>query len=82
MIGCLEAFFDEHFFFTVYSVMWVSIPDSALKSGPVSVLGPPRLEPRTGPVLLYSRMSEPQTGPKKTAKNRSKPVLTGPGLNW
>jgi tetratricopeptide (TPR) repeat protein len=47
------------------------VHNSALKSGPVSVLGPPGLEPRTGPVLLYSRMSEPKTG---TEENRKKPV--------
>jgi hypothetical protein len=44
---------------------------SALKSGPVSVLGPPGLEQRTGAVLLYSRMSKSQTG---TEENRKKPV--------
>ena len=44
--------------------------DSALKSGPVSVLLPFLEGPQTGPVSESFRMQEPRTG---TTKNRKKP---------
>ena len=51
--------------------------NSALKSGPVSVLLPFLEGLRTGLVPESFRMQEPQTG---TAKNCKKPVKTG--CNW
>ena len=51
--------------------------NSALKSGPVSVLLPFLEGPRTGPVPESFRMQKPWTG---TAKNRKKLVKTG--CNW
>ena len=55
----------------------VTRPDSALNSGPVSVLLPFLEGPRTGPVQESFRMQERWTG---TTKNRKKPVETG--CNW
>ena len=60
---------------------WLQDLHSALKSGPVtpvSVLLPFLEGPRTGPVPESFRMQEPWTG---TAKNRSKLVVTGLGMN-
>ena len=47
---------------------------SASRSGPVPVLSPSGLEPRTGPVPESFRNQGPRT---RTAKNRKKPVQTG-----
>ena len=52
---------------------WSVHGNSALKSGPVSVLLPFLEGPRTGPVPEGFRMQEPRTG---TAKNRKKLVVT------
>ena len=52
---------------------------SALKSGPVPVLGSSGLGPWTGPVLIFPNMEGPQTGPHKTGFTRSWAVL-GPVL--
>ena len=53
--------------------------NSALKSGPVLVLGSSGLGPWTGPVLIFPNMEGPQTGPHKTGFMRSWAVL-GPVL--
>ena len=52
---------------------------SALKSGPVPVLGSSGLGPWTGPVLIFPNMEGPRTGPHKTGFTRSWAVL-GPVL--
>ena len=52
---------------------------SALKSGPVLVLGSSGLGPWTGPVLIFPNMEGPQTGPHKTGFTWSWAVL-GPDL--
>ena len=57
----------------------VSQANSALKSGPVPVLGSSGLGPWTGPVLIFPNMEGPQTGPHKTGFTRSWAVL-GPVL--
>ena len=51
---------------------------NALKSGPVLVLLPFLEGPQTGPVPESFRMQELWTG---TAKNQSKLVVTGLGMN-
>ena len=52
---------------------------SALKSGPVPVLGSSGLGPWTGPVLIFPNMEGLQTGPHKTGFTQSWAVL-GPVL--
>ena len=52
---------------------------SALKSGPVPVLGSSGLGPWTGPVLIFPNMEGPRTGPHKTGFMRPWAVL-GPVL--
>ena len=52
---------------------------SALKSGPVPVLGSSGLGPWTRPVLIFPNMEGPRTGPHKTGFMRSWAVL-GPVL--
>ena len=56
------------------STLWIS----ASRSGPVPVLSPSGLEPRTGPVPESFRNQGPRT---RTAKKRSKPVVTGSVIN-
>ena len=48
---------------------------SALKSGPVPVLGLSGLGPWTGPVLIFPNMEGPRTGPHKTGFTWSWAVL-------
>jgi hypothetical protein len=48
---------------------------SALKSGPVPVLDPFGLEPRTEPVLIITKIHEPWTGLLRTGPHWSFPVL-------
>ena len=48
---------------------------SALKSGPVPVLGSSGLGPWTGPVLIFPNMEGPWTGPHETGFTRSWAVL-------
>ena len=51
---------------------------SASRSGPVPVLSPSGLKPRTGPVPESFRNQGPRT---RTAKNGKKPVVTGSVVN-
>ena len=53
--------------------------NSALKSGPVPVLGSSGLGPWTGPVLIFPNMEGPRTEPHKTGFTWSWAVL-GPVL--
>ena len=59
---------------TRWLLLFSTILASASRSGPVLVLSPSGLEPRTGPVPESFRNQGPRT---RTAKNRKKPVQTG-----
>ena len=74
----IQSFLSFENFYHRFISNYSNIVISALKSGLVSVLLPFLEGPRIGPVPESFRMQEPWT---RTAKNRSKLVVTGLGMN-